>query len=587
MYKGSHCERPFVRFKTIIIEISLVVSLLLLGGCVSTQFPMIRPVNDSDRNDEEREKAQDYFILARDYERRGISDMAENCYEVAYRLDPKSETLRDELARIYVVNEKLSKALILIKGDSANRDLPLKDKRMVATIYIKMGEFEKAAGLLENIPEKSDEEIYSLGLIYESLNKKDKALNNYKHFFKNNPESIQMAYKIGKLLIDKKRYSEAAQLYNDLLVRVGDKPDIFVMLGNLGVVQGDTAKGLEFFSKAITIDSTNEDALRNAAQVHLMRNDYPNAIVNYEKLYNNSSLGDIYGKTLAILYFYNKQYPDAEKLLNQLIQNDIDDYELHYYLGLVFEALDKKDFAYLEFEKTLAIRNTFNDAWKEMCYLSIKEKKYDEALDIAERFTKIVPDQNESWKLKGYVHNVRKEYSSAIESLLKAIVFDSTDLHAWFELGSAYERSKNVEKSTAAFKKVLKVRPDDPATLNYLGYMWAEKGIKLDSAKVLIEKALKIDPENGAFLDSYAWVFFQMGNIDSAFKYMELAMKKIDNDPVAYSHLGEIFFKKGELKKALEAFQKSLDLDAEDPVIIRKRIEEIEGCVNEGGLEKK
>lgn len=587
MYKGSHCERPFVRFITIITEILVVASFLFVGGCASTQFPIIRPVTDSDRNEEEKEKALDYFIHARDYERRGISDMAENYYEVAYRLDPKSETLRDELARIYVENEKLSKALILIKGDSENRDLPLKDKRMVATIYIKMGEFEKAAGLLENIPNKSDEEIYSLGLIYESLNKKDKALKNYTLFFKNNPESIQMAYKIGKYLIDKKQYSEAAKLYNDLLIRVGDKPDIFVMLGNLGVVQGDTAKGLEFYSKAIVIDSANEDALRNAAQVHLMRNDYPKAIVNYEKLYNYSSLGEIYGKTLALLYFYNKQYSEAENLLNRLIQNDIDDYELHYYLGLVFVAIDKKDFAYLEFEKTLAIRNNFNDAWKEMCYLAIREKKYDEALNIAQRFIKIVPDQNESWKLKGYVHNVRKEYSSAIESLLKAITFDSTDLHTWFELGSAYERNKNIEKSTAAFKKVLKVRPDDPATLNYLGYMWAEKGIHLDSAKVLIEKALKIDPENGAFLDSYAWVYFQMGNIDSAFKYMEMAIKKIDNDPVAYSHLGEIFFKKGEFKKALEAFQKSLDFNAEDPVMIRKRIEEIEGCVNENRLEKK
>jgi tetratricopeptide (TPR) repeat protein len=568
----------FKGINTAILALSSCAVLFI--GCAFHQFPRVQPVNEPDRRVIEKDKAQDCFVQARDFERRGVIEMAEHYYEMAYNFDPTSETLRDEVVRRYIESDKPSRALLLVKGSRTNQELSLKEKRQVSTIYIKMGEFNKAAEVLEMIPDKSDEEVYSLGLIYESLNNNQNALKNYLDYFNRNPESMQMGYKIGKLLINSKRYSEAESLYTGMMTRLGDKPDIYVMIGGLRIIQGDTAKGLELFSKALTIDSTHEDALRSTAQIYLTRNDYPNAIVNYEKLYHYNSLGEVYGRTLAILYFYNKQYTNAEQLLNDLLKNAIDDYELHFYMGLVFEALKKNDLAFIEFEKTLTIRNTFDDCWKEMCYLALRNKMFDEALVIAERYIKIVPDKSDPWKLKGYAHNLRKEYGKSIDAFIKAIEFDNTDVYTWFELGSAYERNGDYDKSIVAFKKVLKARPDDPATLNYLGYMWAEKKMNLDSAKTLIEKALKVDPENGAFLDSYAWVFYQMGSIDSAAKYMGLAVKKISDDPVVYSHLGDILLMKNDYKSALDAFSKSLALDADDAENIRKKITDLESKIN-------
>lgn len=581
------CERTFVHFKGINTAIlALTSSIVLFIGCASHQFPMVQPVNEPDRRIVEKDKAQDCFIQARDFERRGVIDMAQHYYEMAYNFDPTSETLKDEIVRRYIESDKPSRALLLVKGSRTNQELSVKEKRQVSTVYIKMGEFNKAAEVLEMIPDKSDEEIYSLGLIYESLNNSKSALKNYLDYFKRNQESIQMGFKIGKLLINSKQYPEAESLYTGMMARFGDKPDIYVMVGGLRIIQGDTVKGLELFSKALAIDSTHEDALRSTAQIYLIRNDYPNAIINYEKLYHYNSLGEIYGRTLAILYYYNKQYTNAEELLNDLLKNAIDDYELHYYMGLVFEALKKTDLAFIEFEKTLTIRNTFDDAWKEMCYLAIRNKMTDEALQIAERYVKIVPDKSDPWKLMGYAHNIRKEYVKSVEAFKKALEFDSTDVYTWFELGSVYERNGDYDKSTVAFKKVLKARPDDPATLNYLGYMWAERKTNLDSAKTLIEKALKIDPENGAFIDSYAWVFYQMGSVDSAAKYMQIAVKKVSDDPVVYNHLGDILLMKNDYKNALDAFRKSLALEVEDSGNIRKKITDLESLINANGSKK-
>lgn len=564
----------------------LLLTLILFAsnGCVSHNFPLIRPNVKKGQSIAEKEKAQEYFIQARDFERRGIKDMAEHYYELAYNLDPASETLREEIARKYIESDKYSKALALVKGSKSNQALSVNEKRLVSTIYIKMGEFEKAAEVLETIPIKTDEEIYSLGLIYESLNNTVKAIKSYTDYFKKNPKSLEMGYKIGKLLIGAKRFTEAESVYNGLLEKLKENPDIYLMLGNLRIIQGDSINGLDFFSKALNIDSTHEGALRSSAQIYILRNDYVNAIKNYEKLYKYNDFGDVYGRTLSILYFYNKQYDSAEQILNELLQNSIDDYELHYYLGLVFEAEMRYDLAKIEFEKTLTIRNTFDDAWKEICYLLVRQKEFDEALETADRCVKLLPDQSSSWKIKGYVHNARKEYANSISAFSRSILLDSTDVYVWFELGCAYERNQNYEQSYASFKKVLKIHPDDPATLNYLGFMWAEKSKNLDSAKMMIEKALKIDPDNGAYIDSYAWVFYQMGNVDSAYKYMEIAVKKINNDPVVYTHLGDVLYKKKNYKQALDAYQKSLDLNAEDPDIIRKKILELKKNVNENGL---
>jgi tetratricopeptide (TPR) repeat protein len=541
---------------------------------------------DAQKTVVDKESAERYFIMARDYERRGIIDMAEHYYELAYNFDPNSEMLKDELVRRYIESEKTSKALILIKGQRTNQDLSLKEKRQVVSIYVKMGEFEKSAEVLELIKDRNDEEVYTLGLIYESMGKKDEALKNYLLYYKKN-SSVQIGYKIGKLLIASKRFAEAESLYTSMISVNGPKPDIFVMLGGLKVVQKDTTEGLRLFKKALELDSLNEDALRSAAQIYLTRNDYQNAIVNYEKLYNENELGEVYGRTLAIIYFYNKQFDKAESLLSDLLKDGMDDYELHYYLGLVFTGQKKNDLAMIEFEKTLSIRNTFDDAWKEMCYLSISDKKYDEALRIALRYQNTVSDKDAPLKLLGHVYMVRKEYTNAIESFQKALLVDSTDLYSYFELGSAFERTKKYTEAADAFSKVLAVKPDEPATCNYLGYMWAERRENLDSAKILISNALKAEPENGAFLDSYAWVLFQMGSVDSAFIYIEKAVKKVGDDPVVHVHLGEIYLKKKEYLKAIAAFRKCLELEPEDPDGVKSKILDTEQLINKSGSQKK
>jgi len=101
-------------------------------------------------------------------------------------------------------------------------------------------------------------------------------------------------------------------------------------------------------------------------------------------------------------------------------------------------------------------------------------------------------------------------------------------------------------------------------TLNYLGYMLAEEGIRLEESLEMIKKALEKEPENGAYLDSHGWALFKLGKMDQAEKEIRKALRFLDSDAVVYEHLGDILKAKGKKREARKYWEKALKLDPEN-----------------------
>ena len=100
--------------------------------------------------------------------------------------------------------------------------------------------------------------------------------------------------------------------------------------------------------------------------------------------------------------------------------------------------------------------------------------------------------------------------------------------------------------------------------MNYLGYMWAEHGLKLDQARELIEKAVKAEPKNAAYLDSLAWVLFKQKQPQEALPYALKAAELSEKpDATVYDHIGDIYAALKQLEKAREAWRKSLAVETE------------------------
>jgi tetratricopeptide (TPR) repeat protein len=96
-------------------------------------------------------------------------------------------------------------------------------------------------------------------------------------------------------------------------------------------------------------------------------------------------------------------------------------------------------------------------------------------------------------------------------------------------------------------------------TLNYLGYMLADRGVKLDEALSLIKKALELDPSNGAYLDSIGWAYFRLGKFEQAEESLVKASQRMGSDPTVQDHLGDLYQKTGRLKLAITHWERALN----------------------------
>ncbi len=154
-----------------------------------------------------------------------------------------------------------------------------------------------------------------------------------------------------------------------------------------------------------------------------------------------------------------------------------------------------------------------------------------------------------------------RKYTEAEQSAQKAEQMahgDSGKETAWFLLGSIYERQKRFDQAEQQFRKVLQVNPDNAPVLNYYGYMLADRGIRLDEAGSLIERALKQEPNNGAYLDSLGWAYYKQNKLPEAEENLHKAIDRQGNDPTILSHLGDVYLKLGQNERAAETFELAL-----------------------------
>jgi tetratricopeptide (TPR) repeat protein len=164
-----------------------------------------------------------------------------------------------------------------------------------------------------------------------------------------------------------------------------------------------------------------------------------------------------------------------------------------------------------------------------------------------------------------------KEMSDSAIVMLRQVVENGGDtVRALFQTGAEYEKLGRFDKSVEAFELLLAIEPDHHPTLNYLGYMLADKGERLDEALVMIEKAVNADPDNGAYLDSYAWVLYKLGRYSEALAQIRKAAGRVPDDPTVVEHLGDIHAALGNAQEARDAWKQALAVDPDNETLKQK-----------------
>ena len=131
--------------------------------------------------------------------------------------------------------------------------------------------------------------------------------------------------------------------------------------------------------------------------------------------------------------------------------------------------------------------------------------------------------------------------------------------YVYFLRGSTYEREKKYDEAEAEFKKILASNPQSAATLNYLGYMNADRGVRLEESLNYIKLAVSLEPTNGAYLDSLGWAYFKLGKYDLAEENLTKASLRMGSDPTVQDHLGDLYQKTGRLKLAAVHWERAVE----------------------------
>jgi tetratricopeptide (TPR) repeat protein len=151
---------------------------------------------------------------------------------------------------------------------------------------------------------------------------------------------------------------------------------------------------------------------------------------------------------------------------------------------------------------------------------------------------------------------------------------------AHFLLGAAYERSGKREQAVAEFRRLLDADPEYHAALNYLGYMFAERGEHLDEAQKLIEKAVALEPDNGAYVDSLGWVYYRLGRFEQARATLERATRLETADGTVQEHLGDVYGAMGQRDRAGEAYRRAIALESGEPAkaeAVKRKLDSLAG----------
>lgn len=184
------------------------------------------------------------------------------------------------------------------------------------------------------------------------------------------------------------------------------------------------------------------------------------------------------------------------------------------------------------------------------------------------------PSDLEALSVLGDLQRGSKKYAEAAATYTRALEVSGgespSDWRFYYVRGISYERSKEWPRAEADFQKALKLNPDQPQVLNYLGYSWVDQGQNLLPALEMIQKAVAAAPNDGYIIDSLGWAYYRLGRYDEAVAQLEQAVQLRSTDPEINDHLGDAYWQAG---RKLEArFQWNIAASVDKDGVVKERV---------------
>jgi tetratricopeptide (TPR) repeat protein len=297
----------------------------------------------------------------------------------------------------------------------------------------------------------------------------------------------------------------------------------------------------------------------------------------------------IFQERLGILYRSNENYAAAEEAFRQMMDSDPEN-AVRGASQLIDTLRQQKEFSRALAEADAALQRFPDERGLKMLRAQVlgDTGRVEEANQALKALLEDKAEDREVLLAMAQVNERAKRYPQAEQAVAAAAKYASRKdekefVH--FLWGSILERQKKYDAAEEQFKLALAANPNSAMTLNYFGYMLADRGLRLEEARKYIEAALDHDPNNGAYLDSMGWVYYQLNRLDQAEQYLLRAIQRVPHDATILDHLGDVYYKTGRLHEASLQWQRALseaqrpspsDTDPQEDIAkIQKKLDDV------------
>jgi tetratricopeptide (TPR) repeat protein len=498
-------------------------------------------------------------------------------YEQIVKIEPNNVDDHLLLGRLYRLNNDLQKAEDELK--TAVKLDPDSEEAIttLSLLYSDEGDTNHALQVLSAVPDtgRSAKLYAALGATYEQRKDYKSAIDAYKHAIQLDRDNLDAIRGLAENLLNDGQLDAALDQYKVIADANPEDAQTYLRMSEIYRRQGKYDEALESLKKAEAMVPDALEVPYNIAVVYEAQARYDEAAKILQDLLKKTEKPDtsysqadrnnraIFIERLGMIYRDQENYPAAVEAFRKMIPLG-DDNTRTGYQDVIDTYREAKQWSQATAVAKEAAQKLPGDRELRMVLDAQLADTGDPAQPIADvrSLLKGTPEDREVYLRLAIMYTRLKRWSEAEEALNKAeqLATKAEDKeYVYFLRGSTYEREKKYDEAEAEFKKILATNPQSSATLNYLGYMNADRGVQLEESLNYIKAAVSLEPTNGSYLDSLGWAYFKLGKYDLAEETLSKAALRLGSDPTVQDHLGDLYQKTGRLKLAAAHWERSVE----------------------------
>jgi len=509
-------------------------------------------------------------------------DGAVKSYNDVLTIDPNNADAHFQLAKVFMTLKKTAQAeteaFTSVRLDPGNKWY----LEVLANVYMEEGKLKEATEtfkvLVDKFPGNPDYYL-NLGFLYDKGKQYENAIKIYDLFQKNFgiDETVVEAKKM--LYLQLNRFNDAVNEVHKLSEAFPGETEYMLSEAELYKANKIKDKAIDIYKKVLAIEPDNARALLALSELGLQSGNSKESLDDLKKIFANPKV-DIDTKVkilLPYLQFWDikkDHKQDAFDLAEILTKTNPDQAKAWAVKGDLYYLDSQNDKALPAYLQSLALNKDVFTVWQQVLYIYNSNKDWDNLEKTCADAIEYFPNQALVYLFKGGAEMQKKEYEKAVKSYAKGERMAADDkVKAQFlaNLGDAYHSLNKNDESDSSYDHALKLDPENAFVLNNYSYYLSERKVNLEKAKEMSAYSNKLEPDNTSFLDTYAWILFQMNDFTGAKEWQDKAIKAGgDKSGTILEHYGDILFKLGKKDDAIEYWKKAKDLGTDSGTIDRK-----------------